>query len=168
MTATVLKTEKNRLLLSAGAILACLMLPHAAHAQMYNNHSHGNTHQIVTQQVRHDNGNHNGWDNHRDNRVVVNVVRPQRQVVYYYPQQYYRPAPVVVYNQPVRYVQVQPRYYVGDRLINCEPVPQDILYNLRPAPRGYYYGMQGRNVYLLRQNDNVIAQIFDALLGGTL
>lgn len=147
--------------LATGAVIACLMLPHQARADNWNGNRHIEGRSIASPQFnRHDNGNHNiHWRNGNDRRYDVrNVYVPQRQIVYYYPTQYY---PVYT---PVRYEPVRPVHLVGDRLVNCQPVPQHILYRLQPAPRGYYYGYRDNNVYLLRQNDNVITQIISALL----
>ena len=153
---TTTKTFKT-LSLTTLAVLGALALPQDAFAR--DNNRDGN---------RHDNGRHYGWqkndhDDHRGNndhwnRNNYRVVRtPQiypRYVTprYVYPNHYvYRP--VVVY----------PRHYVGQRLVTYYPVPTHVRYRLAPVPRGYYYSYQDDNVFLVRQQDNVIAQIISLL-----
>ena len=149
-----------------GAVLGCLMLPSAAHAadQRNGNHDNGWHGQQQHQQQPRANDRHDG----NRGKVVV-----QRRPVYtYYPQQYYRPQPQrVIYPVPRPQPILAPAYtyyrgpIVGDRMLVYTPVPEYVRVRLQPAPRGYYYTVYGDHVYLVRQNDNIIAQIISELLG---
>ncbi len=173
MSATVLKFQNlssslsARLLLPVAATVALLMIPAQAHADRDRDGYHGDRNYYQNQ--RHDDYRDYRQNNRRDNwygnkhyyKHHYQAPRYQARVVYTQPYYYNRP---VVNYYGSGYGAYAPRYVVGQRLGYYQPVPQHVMYRLRPAPYGHHYGMNGNNVFLLRQNDNVITQIFSLLL----
>jgi Ni/Co efflux regulator RcnB len=160
---------KSTLTVFSAAALLLILTPGASHADNW----HGNNNNWNNNGWHdHDgnNGNHNGWhDNDRDDhngRGNVERIQPRVEHIVYY-----RPAPTrviytapPVYYRPVIYRPAPPRYFVGQRYVYYQPVPQPVLVRLRPAPYGYYYTRCDDNIFLVSQRDNVITEIFSALL----
>lgn len=140
-------------LFAAAAVIVSCALPQAAFADWNRGNGRGYD-RHDDRDDRHDNGRRNNWrirEVPRHYEAPRFVVVPQRPVYYYYPQQAYG------------YETLSPQYYVGQRLVSYQAVPQPVLYRLSPCPRGYYYSYHNNNVFMVRQQDNVIEQIISLL-----